>query len=634
MNYVAHCPSCGAQVLFRSAASVLAVCEYCQSTLLRQDMDVENLGKMATLLEDASRLQLGAEGRYHGEHFAIVGRIQLQYGQGVWNEWYVLFDSQRAAWLSEASGNYVFTFPTLLTTDVPAFAELRVDQRVRLLKQDFTVSNIEIATCIALAGELPVSISPGDVAPVVDLSNSTHFASLDYSADKPLLYLGEEVALDKLALTGLREGVQAAAMLVKSFDCPSCGAALQVHAKSILSVACGGCGSVIDVGNTQYKILAKYHSKVSYTPSLALGASGKFRGVQYQIIGYMRRRVTVDGLPYEWAEYLLYSDKASFRWLSEERGHWNFISPTTRKPVSGTVSSKPCMHFLGRTYTHFQNSKAVTTYVIGEFYWRVAKKETVAISDFISPPLMLSRESAAREVNWSIAEYVTPAEIASAFKPDEPLMEPIGIAANQPSPHHATMRRYGNTFAIFLLALLVLQVVFVVLAQRATIYRDSLSFESYTGRSVTTPPFEIKGHTANLEVRNQANIDNNWLYLDVTLVNVDTGQRYQFGRELSYYHGYDSDGAWAEGNAGDEVVLSSVPAGHYFMQVDAEMDANSPPLADTITLVRDVPVWSNFWLTLLGLSIVPLIAWWRGSRFESRRWDESDYADSSDGGGD
>jgi hypothetical protein len=70
------------------------------------------------------------------------------------------------------------------------------------------------------------------------------------------------------------------------------------------------------------------------------------------------------------------------------------------------------------------------------------------------------------------------------------------------------------------------------------------------------------------------------------------------------------------------------------MQVDAEMDANSPPLADTITLVRDVPVWSNFWLTLLGLSIVPLIAWWRGSRFESRRWDESDYADSSDGGGD
>jgi ribosomal protein S27AE len=633
MNYVAHCPSCGAQVLFRSAASVLAVCEYCQSTLLRHDMDLESLGKMATLLADASHLQLGVEGQYHGEHFAIIGRIQLRYELGVWNEWYVLFDSQREAWLSEASGNYVFTFPTPLTADVPAFADLRIDQRVRLLNQDFTVSNIETATCIAVAGELPMSVSAGYAAPVVDLSNNTHFASLDYSADKPLLYLGEEVTLSKLALTGLREGEQTAGMVVKNFNCPSCGAALQVHAKSILSVACGGCGSVIDVGNTQYKILAKYHSQVHYTPRLKLGSSGKFRGVQYQIIGYLRRRVTVDGLPYEWAEYLLYSDKASFRWLSEERGHWNFISPTTRKPSSSSGLSKPKVSFLGRNYTHFQNSTAVTTYVIGEFYWRVRANETVAISDFIAPPLMLSRELTANEVNWSIAEYVTPAEVANAFKPDEALMEPIGIAANQPSPHNATMRRYGNAFVIFMLILLVLQVGFIIAAQRTMVFHDVLNFESYTGRSVTTQSFEIKGgHAANLQLTNQANIDNNWLYLDMALVNVDTGQRYQFGRELSYYHGYDSDGAWTEGRAGDEVVLSSVPAGHYFMQVDADMAANSSPLTDTVTLVRDVPVWSNFWLTLVGLSIVPLIAWWRGSRFESQRWDESDYADSSDSG--
>ena len=48
----ANCPSCGAQVAFRAAASIVAVCEYCRSTLLRKGADIENLGKMAELAAD------------------------------------------------------------------------------------------------------------------------------------------------------------------------------------------------------------------------------------------------------------------------------------------------------------------------------------------------------------------------------------------------------------------------------------------------------------------------------------------------------------------------------------------------------------------------------------------------------
>ncbi len=62
-------------------------------------------------MEDASPLQLGAEGRYRNSHFALIGRIQLRYQQGVWNEWHLLFDNQESGWLSEANGNYVITFP-------------------------------------------------------------------------------------------------------------------------------------------------------------------------------------------------------------------------------------------------------------------------------------------------------------------------------------------------------------------------------------------------------------------------------------------------------------------------------------------------------------------------------------------
>jgi uncharacterized protein (DUF983 family) len=55
----ASCPSCGAPVVFKSASSVFAVCEYCQSTLVRHDQNLEDIGKMAALVEDRSPLQLG-----------------------------------------------------------------------------------------------------------------------------------------------------------------------------------------------------------------------------------------------------------------------------------------------------------------------------------------------------------------------------------------------------------------------------------------------------------------------------------------------------------------------------------------------------------------------------------------------
>jgi len=73
MGRTARCPSCGAPVEFKSVASVLAVCGYCQSTLLREGAELAKLGRMAELIEDRSPLQRGAEGRWKGRHFGSRG---------------------------------------------------------------------------------------------------------------------------------------------------------------------------------------------------------------------------------------------------------------------------------------------------------------------------------------------------------------------------------------------------------------------------------------------------------------------------------------------------------------------------------------------------------------------------------
>lgn len=48
-------------------------------------------------------------------------------------------------------------------------------------------------------------------------------------------------------------------------------------------------------------------------------------------------------------------------------------------------------------------------------------------------------------------------------------------------------------------------------------------------------------------------------------------------------------------------------------------------MTGTFTLFRDTPSWSNFFLALLGLLIVPLVFRWRARAYERARWAESDY---------
>ena len=118
-----NCPSCGAAIHFQSAASILAICDYCHSTLVRHDLNLEDIGKMAQLQVDGTPVQLRAEGIYRNVHFGVVGRIQLRYDQGLWNEWHLLFDDMRDGWLGEAQGTYAVSFLVQVPETVPVFVD-------------------------------------------------------------------------------------------------------------------------------------------------------------------------------------------------------------------------------------------------------------------------------------------------------------------------------------------------------------------------------------------------------------------------------------------------------------------------------------------------------------------------------
>ena len=77
-----NCPTCGAQVQFRSAGSALAVCSYCRSTVLRDGTRVADLGKLSEILDDFSPVQVGTGGTWKAKPVTVIGRLRLKYEDG------------------------------------------------------------------------------------------------------------------------------------------------------------------------------------------------------------------------------------------------------------------------------------------------------------------------------------------------------------------------------------------------------------------------------------------------------------------------------------------------------------------------------------------------------------------------
>ena len=647
MAVSAQCPSCGAPIVFKSASSVFAVCEYCQSTLVRHDQNLEDIGKMAALVEDRSPLQLGAEGCYKGVHFALIGRIQIKYTQGTWNEWHLLFDDMRTGWLSESSGEYVLTFMQQIQEPLPAFDGLKIGRRLVLASQTWTVSNVENAECVAGQGELPFKVGAGYPVAAVDLRNQASFATLDYSETPPLLFVGEAVDFKLLKMSNLRDGMAVPTKTVDArvFRCPSCGSPMQARSPEILAVGCVSCGAVVDTADQNYKVLSKSLGTrdEKYAPRLPLGSKGKLEGKAVEVIGFLVKQSKVDGIAYDWCEYLLAGDgvenRGSYRWLTEYNGHWNIVDVLSRPPTSSGIIEVDSVQFGGQTFRHFSTTQAAEVIQLaGEFTWRVRRGETSRVVDYVAPPLMLSSESTDTDLTWSQGFYVAPEILAEAFRLPAKLPEPTGVFANQPNPWAETNRRTRGLFWKLALAAVLVQAFFVFITGGKLLLRQDFTFEPRGGEEVQTREFAITGKPRKIAVKNTTSLDNNWIGLDMMLVNKTTGAAWPAARELSFYSGYD-DGRWSEGSQDDEVVFLNIPAGTYYLTLDPELAPNKPlAVRDSVEVHSASVGWSNFVMVMIFLAVFPLFTYFRQSAFEARRWAESDHApvssDDSDGGDD
>ena len=205
----AACPNCGATIEFRWSSAVQSVCPYCKAVLVRRDLDLEKVGMVSDLPPTASPIQLGTEGKFEGDAFVVVGRIVYQYERGGWNEWHLLTMRGTSAWLSDAQGDLGFSAPAKEPGALPDANDLKVGQPYTIDGIHFRVASITRARYAGVEGELPFTTWDRSEAVFADLGGSgrgeeLRFATIDYSDDTPVAYVGTYVELEQLAARNLR----------------------------------------------------------------------------------------------------------------------------------------------------------------------------------------------------------------------------------------------------------------------------------------------------------------------------------------------------------------------------------------------------------------------------------------------
>mgnify|MGYP000140193230 CR=1 FL=1 len=659
------CPHCGAEVEFRYDDSLVRVCAHCRSAVVRTDRGVDTLGQFADLVPIESPLRLFAEGRYGSAGFQLIGMAQLRHASGgMWQEWYAKLDGGQWAWLSEAQGRLYLTFerPELAA---PPREQLTPGATIELGGAHYTIAERGAATYVAALGEIPYRLAPGATYAFADLSDGRGgFATIDYGdgSESPTVYLGAQVAPASLGLAGGEAPAPAGrASQGARLACPNCNGALELRAPDqSLRVACPYCASLVSVEAGTLSILARQANKPR--PAIPLGATARLADGELTVIGFVARSAYVDGTWWPFEEYLLYAPRVGFRWLVCSDGHWSYVQPV----APGAVSTGAQVRYDGVAFKPYQYSVLRVDAVLGELYWRVTVGERVTSADYVAPPAMLSRESNADEVNWSLATYLTPAAVKAALAaPGAPpivLGPPTGIAPNQPGPVglRAVASWIAAAFVVVTFGKCVtspgtirLQQGFVVpmqvKAKPAATSSSSWAFDptppadpAAAPAEPTPPPsdgsagapapdpsvsvsfsdkFKLSGGR-NVEVTLTSPVNNNWVYAALDLINEDTGAVVSLDKSIEYYSGYDSDGSWSEGDHHASEVLGPVPGGTYVLRVEAQHGGAGDEQLH-IELREGVFRWLWFWIGL-GVIALPIGLTLRAaSRFERQRWENS-----------
>lgn len=418
----------------------------------------------------------------------------------------------------------------------------------------------------------------------------------------------------------------------EQISCPRCKHSFTLHHPQDSEFAmCSACNSFLQFDSNDQPVVQLTSSEVKTTPILTSGTTGHFKGYDFKVLSYLEKKETQT--QYAWREYVLYNYEKGYATLSEYDGHWTFVGGENFYPdLKELTAEGRSIRYQDLRFDVFNKYATKTTAVLGEFDSNVIY-ESVKTAEFVNAPNIIYKETTKHQQTpqYYLGIYVDPKEIASAFQIDQAYFpRRIGIGANQPSIY---AKHWISICKISFLSVLAVAAIgyFVssykptsdILSNYYVITSDSTRVNEF--KPFKTEPFTLKGNSSALQFNMTAPVENDWLEATVVLVNDDDNQSWEVTKSIEYYHGYEDGERWTEGSQQAEVLLSSIPAGNYHLNIYPAAGSSTD---QTLSLrVKANPViWRNIWVTILLLCLFPLYVGLRMRDFEKRRWMNSDYS--------
>lgn len=627
INPMFPCPQCGRNIQFSNCFSNHIVCS-CGNLVYKAEDELPVVKFINVISQTGDIIQPGSEGIWNGRKFMVTGRFRLWFEENAFNYWTIDFNDDKRYYLAEGYGLYSIC-------ENFAFIEDLKSRVLDTLKLDstFTVDSNKHFTFLRKN-----EVRHWDVEGTFYKKDADTIRVFDAEGDDGLITILEfgknivetyhvyPTTFEDLQLSRLRQ----TSLTGKKFICASCNYENTVRNYPYAqSWACNSCGTCYSLENTG---LAKREGRASedigfighYIP---LDTEFILSGVKYRVVGFACKEDSA-GHTGRWQEYTLMDEHNGYAFLNESDGHWMIVKETLLTPPVGFIQTRAFLHE-GKTFQLFSKYHYYVIAAAGEFPGNIFNDNFTAYAyDFIAPPELWSAERGRHEgITWFRGKYVNRKELKK--QTGAPLPRQSGIGMLQPGGIIDIPLLIRTTLVILLIAIGIHIFLGATSKEHVLVNQDFEIRDTLAAQTFVTHNFELKKWKSNLEFEFYAPVDNSWLEVGATLVNVKTGDEYSLEQGVEYYHGYTDGENWSEGSQRESAYLSSIPAGTYFLRMDGMRDAGVTDNKVSYfhaKVVYDVPMFRNLMLTILVLLLYPVLVVWISTGIERKRWYGSDYS--------
>ncbi|WP_242650557.1 DUF4178 domain-containing protein [Cognatiyoonia koreensis] len=170
----------------------MTTCDACGTTIYLRDDGFLNAGTAGEMHDAPMLFALGDQVVIEEAKFQTIGHARFDYGPGWWDEFYALDGNGKGAWISVDEGEIILQRAVEEPLKGAPKTVPRLGQVLMINGYDYRVRERDEATCIALRGEFPETLTVGETYRFINARNQyADVLSGEFSADETHWFIGQ-----------------------------------------------------------------------------------------------------------------------------------------------------------------------------------------------------------------------------------------------------------------------------------------------------------------------------------------------------------------------------------------------------------------------------------------------------------